>query len=648
MILITKAGERRRKELIVDNFAGGGGASLGIRRATGRGPHLAINHDAAAIAMHKANHPETRHMLADVWSVDPKRSTKGRPVGLLWASPDCRHFSRAKGGKPVKKSVRSLAFVVVKWAREVKPRVIILENVREFAGWGPLTAVLECGACGERTTAAEAKPSGERVRCPSCDSLRLQPTGDELPDPKRKGLTFRRWVGRLRALGYKVEWKVLDAADYGAPTHRRRLFLVARCDGKFINWPEPSHGDPTKLDDAPLLAKLEPWRTAAECIDWALPCPSIFDRKKPLAEKTMRRIALGFKRYVLEAVKPFIVGVGGRMGQSPASPVDAPSNTVTTKNDRGLVDATLVAAPFITEVAHGDFKDGTSGKRVASIEQPLGALHGQGGTRSLTAAYLCRFNTEKSPGDNRAESVEEPLSNLDTQNRFGLVTAFIAKHFGGVVGHGVEVPIGTVTSIDHHALVAASLMKFRGDSAGQSLEEPMPTVTSGQGSARPAGAAHALGLQAGYLVKFNHGDKQWYPPSEPLPAVTSQGNKFGLVFAFLVKYFGTAIGQPLDEPLGTCTGKHRFGIVAVEVSPGVVEPAVAIEIEGLGVWAVADIGMRMLTPRELARAQGFDEAYKLTGTKTNQVAKIGNSVSPYPAEAMVRANFDGELYAGSR
>lgn len=511
------------RELIVDSFAGGGGASLGIHLATGRSPDIAINHDAAAIAMHEVNHPDTLHCHEDVWKVNPRSVTQGRPVGLLWASPDCKHFSRAKGSKPVSKSIRSLAWVVVRWAAEVTPRIIILENVPEFEDWGPLVG--------------------------------------NMPDKTRKGLTFRRFVGRLKALGYVVEWKKLNAAEYGAPTNRRRLFLVARCDGESIVWPEPTHGDPKRSNDLPLFGRLKPWATAADCIDWSMPCPSIFNRKRPLAEKTMRRIALGIRRYVLEAAEPFIVNI---------------------------------------ERAGDAF-------RGQAINNPLGTITAgpKGGKHALVAACL-------------------------------------AKHYGGVVGQELTRPLGTVTAVDHHSLTAAHLVKFRGDSLGHPVTDPVPTITSGAGSARPAGAAHALGIAATCLARFNHGDKQWNSVAEPLGTITSQGNKFGLVYAFLVKYFGTAIGASLTEPLHTVTGKHRFGLVTVEVSPGQHEPAVAVDVPGMGLHVIADIGLRMLTPRELARAQGFPDSYVLTGTKSSQVARIGNSVCPPIAQAMVAANYSDE------
>ncbi len=358
--------------MIIDSFAGGGGASTGIEWATGRSPDIAINHDESALAMHAANHPSTRHVCEDVWHANLRELTKGRAVDLLWASPDCKHFSRAKGSVPVSKHIRSLAWVVVRWASQVSPRLIILENVREFADWGPLVPQWVC-RCGWKGTEGQATLIRTRRRCPRCESLKIKPTLELMPDPLRKGMTFRLFVNRLRGLGYNVQWKNLNAADYGAPTHRRRLFLIARNDGRPITWPEPTHGDPAKLDEAPLFSRLKPWRTAAECFDWSLECPSIFDRKRPLAEKTMRRIAMGLKRYVLEAGEPLIVGVGGRAGQSPPTRSSAPLGTITAKADKAIVQ------PYLTK------------------------YHGQKGDES------------------RCRPCDEPLNTIDTQPRYGLV-----------------------------------------------------------------------------------------------------------------------------------------------------------------------------------------------------------------------------------
>ncbi len=516
-------------ELIVDSFAGGGGASLGIAWATGRGPDIAINHDADALAMHAANHPSTQHVREDVWHTDLRKLIDERPVGLLWASPDCKHFSRAKGSKPVEKSIRSLAWVVVRWASQVRPRVIVLENVREFADWGPLV---------ERED------------------------GTFVPCKDRKGMTFRLFCNRLRGLGYQVEYRNMNAADYGAPTHRRRLFLIARCDGRPIEWPEPTHGDPKTLGDQPMFERLKPWRTAAECIDWSIECPSIFTRKKPLVEKTMRRIAMGMKRYVLSAESPFLVATN-----------------------------------------HGD----SGGRRSYPLDEPMRSAC-KTSSEAIATPFLTKYHHAKS-GEDRCHRVDEPVKTLDTQNRYGLVSAFLSKHFGGVVG----VPIGT----------------------------PFPTIT---------GTPTQNQITAANLIRFNHGEKQWSDIEDPIGTITGGGNHFGLVYAFLVKYFGTAIGQPANQPLGTVTSKHRFGVVQVEVEPGRVEPAIALDVAGVGPCVIADIGMRMLQPRELARAQGFPDTYDLTGTKTNQVAKIGNSVCPQCAAAIVKANYataskTSEVYA---
>jgi DNA (cytosine-5)-methyltransferase 1 len=344
-------------EIIVDLFAGGGGASTGIEQALGYPPHIAINHDPEAVALHQANHPQTRHFVSDVFEVDPVAVTEGRAVGLLWASPDCKHFSKAKGGKPVSKKIRSLAWVVVKWARLVRPRVICLENVEEFQTWGPLGA-------------------------------------DDRPCPLRKGRTFRRWKRSLERLGYAIEHRELRACDYGAPTIRKRLFLVARRDGAPIVWPEPTHAAPASL--ALRAKKLKPWRTAAECIDWSIACPSIFERRKELADATKRRIAKGVMRYVVEAQKPFIVPLTHQGGERLES-IDAPFKTITGahRGERALVAPSLIAID-------------NAGARTATW------------------------------------SAADPLRTSTTENRHALVTAFLAKHYTGVVGSDVRDPLAIV------------------------------------------------------------------------------------------------------------------------------------------------------------------------------------------------------------
>jgi DNA (cytosine-5)-methyltransferase 1 len=571
-------------ELIVDNFAGGGGASLGIERAVGRAVDVAVNHDRAAIEMHTANHPHTRHFCEDVWKVDPREATGGRLVGLAWFSPDCKHFSRAKGAKPVEKKIRGLAWVAAKWAKRVRPRVIILENVREFEDWGPLIHLRIDGK-------PQHTANGDLVM---------------VPDKGRKGLTFKRFVGSFRSLGYHVEWRNLNAADYGAPTHRRRLFLIARCDGKPIRWPAHTHGKGRK-----------PYRTAAECIDWSLPCPSIFDRKKPLAEKTMRRIAMGLKRYVLENPKPFIVRFHGdskdgtpRWGQNHVD-IDGPLPTQTASKDFAVVVPHLVQR-------NGE-REGQA-PRAQSVERPINTVTPGNNSGMLVSAYLAKhYGGDRGNCAGRAIGADGPIGTVTTSDHHALVTAYLAET-GNANGNGdytrpVDRPNNTQTSKAKDLLVEAWLVKHFGGVVGRPIDEPLPTTTA-RGTQNQVACA--------YLARFNHGEKQWNGVEDPLGTITSQGNKFALVYAFFVKYFATAIGCPVDEPMHTSTTKPRFGLVQVT-------------IEGVP-YVIADIGMRMLTPRELARAQGFPDDYRLTGNKANQVARIGNSVCPVMSEVLVRAN----------
>lgn len=677
------------RELIVDSFAGGGGASLGIAWATGKHPDVAINHEPAAIAMHKANHPRTRHLTEDVFHVSPRAVTGGRPVGLLWSSPDCKHFSRAKGAKPVNKNIRGLAWVVVKWAVEVAPRVIILENVREFQDWGPLVPAWRCKGCGWTGTEGQAKLVRRRRACPRCDSVKLAETDERLPDPARKGITFKRFVGRLKARGYEVAWKVLNAADFGAPTHRRRLFLVARNDGEPIVWPDATHADPKTIGADLFSTDLKPWRTAADCIDWSVPCPSIFERKKPLAEKTLRRIAAGIKRYVLDNPKPFLVDMqranrprgvdepagtvttqgnkfnlvapvvtpvthaGERRSHPPgeplptvtganrgelavvspvitpvrshggggndAAPAGQPLRTVTcTKRGEFAVVAPVVSrigqtggngdysnnpaaplttitskaehllvAPVIASLAHGDGHGAaSSAARTSSPESPIGTVHAGGGNYAVIAPTLVQTGYGEREGQApRALDIEAPLGTaVAGGQKHALCAAFLAKHYGGVVGHEPDRPLGTVTAVDHHSLVAAN------------------------------------------VVHLNHGEKTASGADEPARTVTAGGNHAALVYSFLTKYFGSGgQWQAADESLHTITGKARFGLVTVTIDG---QP-----------YAIVDIGMRMLKPRELARAQGFPDEYLLTGSATSQVERIGNSVPPHLARAVAAVNF---------
>jgi len=389
-------------ELIVDNFAGGGGASTGIEMAIGRSVDIAINHDPAAIAMHRANHPETEHYCESVWDVDPRKVTAGRPIALCWFSPDCTHFSKAKGGKPRDKTIRGLAWVALRWAATVRPRVIILENVEEFVTWGPLTP-------------------------------------DGYPDPNQKGRTFRSFVNALRRHGYDVDWRELRACDYGAPTIRKRFFLIARCDGRPIVWPEPTHGDPNSQEVR--SGKLKPWKTAGEIIDWSIPCPSIFERSRPLAENTLRRIARGLYKFVINNPSPFISPIG--------------------------------AAAFLAKHYGGNYSGPGSG-----LEDPISTITTKD-HNALVAAFLAKYHTETNH-DARGQTLDRPLLTQDTSNRFALVTSHLVKMRGTNIGQPVIEPLQTNTAGGNHfGEVRAFLLKYYGSADnGQRLDEPLHTITT--------------------------------------------------------------------------------------------------------------------------------------------------------------------------
>jgi len=651
-------------EIIVDSFAGGGGASLGIKRALGRGPDVAINHDAAAIAMHAANHPETVHFTEDVWKVSPRKVTRGRRVGLLWASPDCKHFSRAKGSKPVEKNIRSLAWVVVRWAEQCEPRVIVLENVREFEEWGPLLPLWTCSACGWKGTEGQATlVRHSRRRCPRCESKGIRQTEHQVPDPARKGLTFRRFVGRLKNLGYQVQWKVLNAADFGAPTHRRRLFLIARNDGAEICWPEPTHGDPKKIaaSETDLFpSALKPWRTAAEIIDWSIPCPSIFERKRPLKPNTLRRIAMGIKRYVLDNPRPFIVRLANTGDDASRShTLDEPLRTI-----HGGGGSHAVVAPILAHATH------QGERRSHTPDEPLPTVTGANrGEIAVVAPYLVR-GCQTGGNGKYTNGTDEPLTSVVSKAEHMLIAPTLIQtgygerpdyfthvcetEAGDIVREStsgrrckvcgvkptkregqaprtlnIEAPMGTVVAGGcKQALVAAFIAKHYGgweNRSGVPADVPLPTTTASGGQNQ---------LVAANLIHLNNNTRPTCPGS-PLHTVTGGGNHAALVYSFLTKYFGRAVGQVLDEPLHTVTSKDHFGVITVTVDG---EP-----------YVIADIGMRMLTPRELAKGQGFDDDYILTGSNTSQVARIGNSVAPDVAEAIVRANCGAEVetYSGA-
>lgn len=509
-------------EVIADSFAGGGGASLGIELALGRSPDIAVNHDAEAIAMHAANHPTTRHYTESVWEVDPRRAADGKPVALAWFSPDCKHHSKAKGGKPREQKIRGLAWVAVTWAQRVRPRVICLENVEEFQDWGPLHR------------------SG-----PSAGS----------PIRARKGETFRAFVGKLRRLGYIVEHRLLGACDYGAPTTRRRLFLIARCDGRPIVWPSPTHGPAAS-------GRAHRHRTAAEIIDWSIPCPSIFERDRPLADKTLARIARGIRKFVLENPRPFVVSVnhggdGARDSARRLHDTATPLPTITA----GGGQYALVSPVIVKAKTHGG-----GGNDAMSAEEPLRTVTAsKRGEFALVAPYLVHRSNGERPGQApRIYDAERPLGTIVAQGqKHALCAAFLAKHYGDrptggfAGGSSLHSPIGTTTVRDHHALVAAHLTKMYGTSTGSDVADPAPTIT-------------ANGRGGGHIAA---------------------------VAAFLVRYNGTGDAESAQLPLGTLTTKPRFGLVTVT-------------IDGEE-YVIVDIGMRMLTPRELFRAQGFTEEYAI-------------------------------------
>ncbi len=647
------------KEIIVDNFAGGGGASTGIEMATGRSVDIAINHDENAIAMHSTNHPETLHYCESVFDVDPIAATAGRPVGLAWFSPDCRHFSKAKGSKPVKKEIRGLAWIVIRWALAKRPRVMMLENVEEFKTWGPLLTAED---------------------------------GTEHPDPARAGETFAAFIGMLTTgiaadhpaiteccevlnidvnsddvrrlvagLSYVVDHKELRACDYGAPTIRRRFFMVMRCDGQPVEWPVASHGDPKSLDVQ--SGKLTPWRTAAECIDWSIPCPSIFDRKKPLAENTLKRIARGIQRFVIDNPTPFIVKCNHTSTKTiydcfRGQPLDEPLQVITKSPGFAVVTPHItkfrtgatgqeVDEPLPTITAGSSERPGGNGHALGMVEATLSPfIAGAGGSEyqgkpraadvplhtvmkeshsALIAPVIARIGQTGFGGDRMAYEAGKPLTTVTSKAEHLLIAPVIAREFGNSVGHAVNEPNGTITAGGggKSRLCTAFLAKHFGGNytgAGAAMDAPTHTVTTTD--------HHAL--VTSNLIKLRGTCKDGQPVTQPAPTITAGGLHIGEVRAFLLKYYGNEKeGVSLDESLHTVTTNDRFGLVTVE-----------------GVdYQIVDIGMRMLQPHELYTAQGFPRWYIIDQdyrgkkyAKDKQVARCGNAVPPPFAEALVRAN----------
>ena len=537
-------------ELIVDNFAGGGGASTGIELATGYSVDIAINHDPEAIKMHKANHPNTKHYCENVWAVDPVKACNGHPVGLAWFSPDCKHFSKAKGGKPKDKNIRGLAWVALRWAGLVRPRVIMLENVEEFKTWGPLN---------------------RRHR----------------PIKSRQGKTFEKFVQQLTDLGYEVEFKELIAADYGAPTMRKRFFMIARCDGKPIVWPEPTHA-PVDSEEVK-KGLLKPYVGAYTQLDFSLPCPSIFDTSeeikekygiravRPLAQKTMDRIARGLKKFVLDNPEPFIIQCN-HGGERRPNDIREPMPTITGKHGYGIVE------PYMVQIGQTGFtKD-----RSKDVREPLTTIVSKN-EHCLISPTLIQYHSETSKDGVRGQTIEDPIMTVDSSNRYGLVASFLQKYYdGGYKGAGdtLENPLPTVTAWDHNSVVTANLIQMNNHCDGRDLRDPIPTITAGDGH-------------------------------------------FGEVRAFLIKYYGQGTGQDIEEPLDTVTSRDRFGLVT---------------IEGVD-YQIVDIGLRMLEPKELYGCQGFPDDYIIdhdytgkTYPRSEQVRRCGNAVCPPIPAALVRAN----------
>lgn len=517
-------------EIIVDSFAGGGGASTGIELALGRIVNVAINHDPAAIRTHEANHPYTEHYQASVWDVDPETVCRGRPVALAWFSPDCKHFSKAKGAALVDRKIRGLAWIVLRWAAKVRPRVIILENVEEFQTWGPVR-------------------KGKPVK-------------------KLAGTTFQKFIGQLRALGYTVEWRELVAADYGAPTTRRRLVLIARCDGCAIVWPERIHAP---RDSAEVRSgKLLPWRSAAEIIDWSLPCPSIFATKneirerygisavRPLAGNTMRRIIRGVDKFTIKSGAPFIV----ECNHSGSGHV-APLTMTNTSNSVG-----------------------------APASEPMNTVRtGGGGGQMLLSPSLIQYHTEKTGGA-RAAGLDKPICTVDASNRYGLTCANLVEYYSAGRPLDAQEPMHTVTSHDREAVVAAHVVKYKRDEVGTRPSEPLLTQTAGG----------VFGCCKAVLCKIGTSERLYYWPQ---------------IRDLLNRYCGYALGT--DDLL-------------------------LLSIGGV-LYYIADIGLRMLSPRELYNAMGFPPDYIIDHDaggkpypKTQQVARCGNAVCPPMAAAVVAAN----------
>lgn len=561
-----------RPELIVDLFAGGGGMSTGIEQATGLYPDIACNHNADAISMHQANHPQTQHYQADVFELCPRDATQGRPVGLLHASPDCTHHSQAAGGQPRDRKIRALSWVVTRWAGQASPRVITLENVKQITKWGPLIAKRDKASGRVIKTDGSIAAPGEVV-----------PIGQQylIPNPKKAGRTWRHFVRTLENMGYQVEWRILVAADYGAPTTRERLFMCARRDGQPIVWPKPTH------HKQPARGQKK-WRAAAECIDWTIPGKSIFNRPKPLADATMRRIAKGIKRFVIDNPQPFIVKF---RGDSSGHNITTPLPTITSGGDAkrlaGGAHAMAVCQPCIVPIAHYN-----GSNPVHPGTEPLRTItaHHKGGAFAVAQPLLAPVQIQAAHGEGSGKTQRRSIGSKD-----------------------MAAPIGTITASGSggHAVATAYMMQANGgfyQGAGRAINEPASTITTD-------GAGGKTGLISCQLAQTQAAALE--------------------VTAFLINYYGNGDARNITAPRDTVTTSDRLALVTVHLNG---EP-----------YYIVDISLRMLEPHELYKAQGFPADYIITHghdgrkfSKSAQVRMCGNSVSPPPAAALIRANYSAQ------
>ncbi|WP_300727286.1 DNA cytosine methyltransferase [Pseudomonas sp.] len=663
-------------EIVVDFFCGGGGAGTGLEMGLGRAVSVAKNHSPAAISMHTINHPHAKHFTTDVFEGDPDTECAGRAVGWFHMSPDCTHHSQAAGGQPRKREIRNLSWIGLKWAGMKRPRVISLENVKQILQWGRLVAKRDKATGRVMTLDQVPHPTskGKTVNRVADPGERVPVDNQFLvPDPKRRGSTWRRFVALLEGMGYVVEWKVIKACDFGAPTSRERLFMIARCDGQPIVWPEPTHAkNPGKGQ--------QKWRTAAECIDWTEPSKSIFDRPKSLAEATLRRIAKGMMKFVINNTAPFIVPIANWSGETVQS-ADEPLRTITSWPRGGSF--AMTSPVFAPATHHGSDRVNDPGAPLPTI-----TCANRGELTLISPIMVAAAHGEGKPGG---------------AQRWGDGSRFAGD------------PLATITASGGHSIAAAHLVKFRFADEGKALDEPLPTITSGGNYKRPAGAAHAMGVSTVFMAQMNGGFNTTAAKSiedpmttvtntgsqqqlvtanlvhlrgncdardlnDPLHTISAGGTHHGLMTAFLERQFGASVGQPVDEPAPTITagGGGKSSLVELQLSPeieagalrvaaflisyygtsdagDIAAPAatittsdrlalVTVTIKGTP-YVIVDICLRMLQPAELYKAQGFPADYIISHgadgkpfTKTQQVHMCGNSVSPPPMAALARAN----------